>query len=227
MVHRAAAALVLAVVPTLAHADIEASGAPAMQAPGAAEMPPVPAPPPAPPAPQNEDWANVSHINGQLVPVGQRNDYLYRFRKTNISTNPIGLMFGYYGASLSFAVSQNVAIRFDGNAWSTDHGNRTGYEVGVSAPIFFRRTYSGPYFEPGLIVHGDSTHYDYAYDCADCSTGEGNHWVGPEMLFGWQWTFDSGLNVAGAFGAARRSGSSTTSSDDPAPVGYFRIGYAF
>jgi hypothetical protein len=216
MIHRAAAAIVaLALAPALAHADAdEATGAPATQAPV----------PPAPPAPQNESWSNVSHINGQLVPVGQRTDYLYSFRKTNISANPIGMMFGYYGASVSFALSQNVAIRLDGNAWSLDHGERTGYELGVTAPIYFRRTYSGPYFEPGLIVHGDSDHYDYAYDCATCSTSNANHWVGPQMLFGWQWMFDSGLNVSAAFGAARNT--SDSSSDEPVPVGYFRIGYA-
>ena len=40
-------------------------------------------------APQNEDWSNVSHINGQPVPVGDRNDYLYKFKKTNISVEPV------------------------------------------------------------------------------------------------------------------------------------------
>ena len=49
--------------------------------PGAAEMPP---PPPAPQtangAPQNEDWNNVSHINGVPVKVGERGDYLYTVR---------------------------------------------------------------------------------------------------------------------------------------------------
>src|SRR4029077_7226231 len=114
-------------------APVVVSGAPAAQAPGAAEMPPVPAPQP---APQNEDWANVSHINGQLVPVGQRNDYLYRIRKTNLATNPIGMMFGTYGASQSTALTQNVAVRCDASAWSADHGSRSGYELGVTAPIY-------------------------------------------------------------------------------------------
>ena len=29
-------------------------------------------PPPAPPAPQTDNWNDVSHINGEVVPVGQR-----------------------------------------------------------------------------------------------------------------------------------------------------------
>src|SRR5262249_10030090 len=52
--------------------------------PGAAEMPPAPR------APQNEDWNNVSHINGTPVKVGERNDYLYKFKKSNIAANPFG-----------------------------------------------------------------------------------------------------------------------------------------
>ncbi len=48
------------------------------------------------------------------------------------------------------------------------------------------------------------------------------------MLFGWHWTFDSGLNVAMAFGAARNMSSDNNeyNSDEPEPAGYFRIGYA-
>src|SRR5688572_15998407 len=51
-------------------------------APGAqAQMAPIPvAPPIAAPvvatAPQNEPWENVSHINGQVVEVGERGKYL-------------------------------------------------------------------------------------------------------------------------------------------------------
>src|SRR5687768_1875279 len=60
----------------------------------------VPAPAPAPrvavAAPQNEDWSNVSHINGTPVKVGERNDYLNNgYKKVNLSSNPIGWMFGF------------------------------------------------------------------------------------------------------------------------------------
>jgi hypothetical protein len=149
-----------------------------------------------------------------------------------VSTNPIGLLFGYYDASVSIAVSDNVAVRGDLSAWSIDHGNRTGYEIGLSAPIYFRHTHSGPFFEPGLIVHGDHSKYDVEYagaPCLDCMPppSSDHPWIGPEMLFGWQWMFDSGLNIAGAFGAARKLGGASNESDDPVPAGYFRIGYAF
>ena len=172
-------------------------------------------------APQNEPWDNVSHINGTLVKVGERSDYILKYRKLNISTNPIGWMFGIYGVSASYAMSQNIAIRGDANIMNIE--NEHGYEVGISAPIYFRRVYSGPFIEPGLISRGMSNSNDYSYSCADCESSN-NSMVGPEILFGWHWTFDSGLNVAMAFGAARDLDSKGSS--DPEPAGYFRIGYA-
>ena len=47
------------------------------------------------------------------------------------------------------------------------------------------------------------------------------------MLFGWHWTFDSGLNIAMALGAARNLGGDKMSSTEVQPAGYFRVGYAF
>ena len=176
--------------------------------------------PPVPPAPYNEPWENVSHINGQLVKVGERGDYLLKYKKTNIATNPIGWMFGIYGLSVSHAMSDNVAIRGDANIIEIQ--GDSGYEVGISAPIYFRRVYSGPFIEPGIIARG------FSNSCGDCGSSD-DSMVGPEILFGWHWTFDSGFNVAFAFGAARSMSSSNSeysSSSDPQPAGYFRIGYA-
>src|SRR5688572_1857056 len=56
--------------------------APAAGPPGAAEVPPQPMATAAAPAPQNEHWSNVSHINGTPVPVGERGNYLHRWKKT-------------------------------------------------------------------------------------------------------------------------------------------------
>jgi len=197
-------------------------GAPA--GPGASI--PAAAAAPATAAPQNEDWNNVSHINGQLVKVGERGDYLLRHRKTNISTNPIGWMLGFYGLSISHAVSSNVAIRGDANIMSFD--DEDGYELGLSLPIYFRRVYSGPFIEPGIITRGSTSSnncYDDLYGGCDESR---TTMVGPEVLFGWHWTFDSGLNVAAAVGAARDLSDDDDEYDaEVEPAGYFRIGYAF
>ena len=190
-----------------------------------AMAPVMPAEPPVAASPQNQPWTNVSHINGTVVPVGEQNRYLYDFKKTTISTNPIGWIFGFWGVSVSHALSNNIAIRVDANMMS--FADETGYEVGVSLPIYFRRTFSGPFIEPGIIARGFSNDsMDYA-DCLDCSSSS-SRFVGPEMLFGWQWMFDSGWNVAMAFGAARSmERNSVDSGDQIEPAGYFRIGYGF
>ncbi|NVB77143.1 MAG: hypothetical protein HOV81_01995 [Kofleriaceae bacterium] len=203
--------------------------APAIQPPGAAEMPPAP---PAPPAavngaPQNEDWNNVSHINGVPVKVGERNDYLYNFKKTNLSVNPFGLFFGYYDISASHALNNNLALSVAITGWSFDSGDEQGFQLTASAPLYFRRTFSGPFLEGGLIIR--TTDDEQYYDCYDCSatSSMSNSWVGPELLFGWHWTFDSGFNIAMAAGVAKRMNNNSEYSDGTEANGYFRVGYAF
>jgi len=177
------------------------------------------------PAPQTDAWREVSHINGQVVPVGERGNYLYKQRKTNISTNPIGWMVGFYGLSVSHVVHPNVAIRGDANYISID-GSR-GYEVGISAPIYFKRAYQGPFIEPGLIARGELDDDDYENSYCDYDCDDSDSMMGPEMLFGWHWTFDSGLNVAAAIGVARDLDEDDAYDSGVQPAGYFRVGYAF
>jgi len=192
----------------------DASGGPGTMLPPTAE----------PLAPQTQKWSDVSHINGQLVPVGEHSAYLYKVKKTNISTNPISWMFGLFGVSVSHAISDNVAIRGDVNIASFEY--QSGYEIGASLPIYFRRVYSGPFIEPGIIARGLRSNESMCdFDCNSESM------VGPEVMFGWHWTFDSGLNVAAAIGAARNMKRTTdefgSSGDEVQPAGYFRVGYAF
>jgi hypothetical protein len=169
-------------------------------------------------APMNEDWNNVSHINGQIVKVGERGDYLLSYKKTNISSNPIGWMFGFYGLSIEHAISPNIAVRADGNMFNFEDDG--GYEVGLTGKIFFKRVYQGPFLEGGVMVrHFDSDGCDWDSNCME---QEAN--VGPEVLFGWHWSFDSGANVAFALGAFRPMNNDKTQ-NDVEPAGYFRIGY--
>jgi hypothetical protein len=201
--------------------------APAIQPPGATEIPPAP-PTAVNGAPQNEDWNNVSHINGVPVKVGERNDYLYKFKKTNLAVNPFGLFFGYYDASASHALSNNLALSVGITGWSFDGGDDHGFQFTATAPLYFRRTFSGPFLEGGLIIR--TTEDEYVYDCYDCSSSGGsmsNSWVGPELLFGWHWTFDSGLNIAMAAGVAKRMNDANDYGDGTEANGYFRVGYAF
>jgi hypothetical protein len=209
---------------------VAAFATPALAQPGADEPVPVAQPsmaPPPPvivvtPAPQNEDWNNVSHVNGHPVPVGERGNYLYKWKKTNVATNPIGWIFGIYGVSVSQAVSDNIAIRGDANIVSFE--STSGYEFGASVPIYFKRVFQGPFIEPGLLIRGSHDSYDDEYCDYDCM--DDNTFVGPEVMFGWHWTFDSGLNAAIAVGAARDLDKKEYG-DSIQPAGYFRVGYAF
>jgi hypothetical protein len=47
------------------------------------------------------------------------------------------------------------------------------------------------------------------------------------MMFGWHWTFDSGLNVAFAGGVARRLNEDSDYGPNVEGNAYFRVGYAF
>jgi hypothetical protein len=194
-----------------------------VMAPGAAEMPPAP-PATANGAPQNENWANVSHINGVPVKVGERQDYLYQPKKFNLSTNPFGYFFGYYDIAGAMALGQNLAAQVAITGWNEDYSS--GYQLSATLPLYFRKTFSGPFLEGGLLVRS-TTHDDYdyyAYDCTDCSSSNTDSWAGPQLMFGWHWTFDSGLNVAFAFGVAKQMGNEDENTD---ANGYFRVGYAF
>jgi len=179
--------------------------------PAVVEVPPQVATTPVPP--QTHDWRNVSHINGQIVKVGEQGDYLYNDgKKINVASNPIGWMFGFYGASVSVAVHKNVALRGDLNIYRV--GGGSGSEFGLSAPIYFKRTFHGPFLEPGIVARNLD-------ECDGCGS------AGPEVLFGWHWMFDSGLNVAIALGALRDMNHGGGGASDAEPTGYFRIGYAF
>jgi hypothetical protein len=245
------ASLPLLAVTAVAHADGEVRtetadtlvvvtpNAPVVvQQPGAAEMPPVAPPvavptiaPPsqaAQPAPQNEDWQNVSHINGQLVKIGERHEYLVKFKKSNISANPFGLFFGVYDAAYSYGASENIAITGSVTGYSKQNSDTTMFQFTASAPIYLRRTFDGPFLEPGIIYRSTTSGDGSSYMSS-------RTWAGPELLFGWHWNFDSGLNISWAFGVAKHMSDNDTSSDgyttnesDKTDVnGYFRFGYNF
>jgi hypothetical protein len=153
-------------------------------------------------APQNEDWSNVSHINGVPVKIGERSDYLFRQKKTNIAGNPFGVFFGLYDLSVARALGQNVAV--SAAITATDDG----MQLSATAPLYFRRVFSGPFLEGGLLYR---------------DLGSGDSWAGPQLLLGWHWTFDSGLNLAIAGGLAKQM----TDDGDVDVNGYLRVGYAF
>jgi len=170
---------------------------------------------------------NVSQINGQLVPVGDKTQYTYDFKKWNVSTNPIGLIVGSYGVSLSYGVGQNLAIRGDVNYFAPPDSDLSGYELGIGAPVYLRKTYQGWFVEPGVIVRG----FDVDVDGDGATTEESVTTFGPQMLLGYHKTWDSGLNIAVALGMGRNFSSSDADVDEVNQTyfgnGYLRVGYAF
>ena len=179
----------------------------------------------APVAPQHVDWSAVSNINGQLVKVGEQVDYFYAQKQTVISVNPVGLIFGDYALDISHAVTPNLAIRADASYIALPDANSTISEIGFGVPIYLRRTFSGPFVEPGAIYRTSTSSWD---------NGDSNTTVtaGPQVLVGYAVTYDSGLSMAMAVGAGRdvikQDSTDEYSSNDPIFAnGYLRVGYAF
>ena len=188
----------------------------------------------APGAPQTTSWQEVNHINGQLVPVGQENDYLKKYKRWNVSTNPIGWIVGSYGVSLSYGINDNIAVRGDINYFDPpgdDNFEARGVELGVGLPIYFRRTYQGLFLEPGIISRSFTVNDEqYNPDTGTYRTVEtSNTTFGPQVLVGWHWTWASGLNFAVAAGAGRNWAAEDTEYGESEVFGngYMRFGYAF
>jgi|HubBroStandDraft_6_1064221.scaffolds.fasta_scaffold46316_3 hypothetical protein len=231
-------ALVCLLFSTAAYADDAATGASVIVIAGPSSVNAALPPPsldavPAPPPPQNEEWSNVSHINGVPVPVGERNRYLYDFKKTNIQVNPIGPFLGYYEAAVSHALSPNIAFSVELALTNLDNSNETDLQIAASLPIYFKRTFDGPFLEPGIVIRNENVADDG--DCSLC-TETSSTFVQIEMMVGWTWMFDSGLNMSAAIGLAKRVGNSNNNNDGEyddddddnlSPAGYFRVGYAF
>jgi len=173
---------------------------------------------------------DVSNIHGQLVPVGDQNQYRYSFRRWNLSTNPLGMVVGFYGVSLSRAVHNNVALKGDVTFLAPVDSDDTGIELSLTAPIYLRRAYQGPFIEPGVLVRRIWSESDGMYGQASTTSSQE---VGPQVLAGWHWSWDSGLNLALALGVGRNLAHEDEApgehhDDSPLMVnGYMRVGYSF
>jgi hypothetical protein len=172
----------------------------------------------------------VSTLNDQLVPVGEQNRYEHSYKRFNVSTDPLGIIYGAYGVSLSYALNERIAVRGDVDYVNPVDSDQHGVHMAFGAPIYFRKMYSGLFLEPGV---GFSRITD---DSRDKTTTK----VGPQVLVGYHWYWDSGLNVALAAGIGRNlnasdsdsnpesaDGESTGDSSEIVPAGYLRFGYAF
>ena len=162
--------------------------------------------------------------------------------KIDVAANPFGVFFSYYDAGVSYEVTDQVAVSVSAASYSRDpqydtHDGIDAKQVTASAPLYLWHTFSGPFAEPGIVYRSGSRISD-----SPCRTVSGpSRWVGIELLVGWHWSFDSGLDFALAFGIAKhvaRWGSYTSdgltfdtglkgSFTEPDVNGYFRVGYTF
>lgn len=159
---------------------------------------------------------NVSQIGGTLVPVGDQHVYKYNYKENTIDVNPIGPLFGQWSIAYSRALSDQWAIRLDAmylNAWGELYEIRSRVDVSLSGKLFFRKMNEGYFIEPGVRFLG--------------FTGETT--LGPQILAGKQWTWDSNYFVAAAIGVSRQFELTGSKKDFDGfqPNAYFRIGKAF
>lgn len=152
-----------------------------------------------------KDDEKVSTMKGQLVEVGDRHRYHYNAPKINLGLNPFGLVSGVYGGSASIAITETATIRGDVTYYEDD----SAFEYSLGSQIFFKKLYSGVYLEPGLLRR------------------EQDNVFGPQVLLGYNWFWDSGMNISLAAGVGRNLNEDDKSESDTFSNGYFKVGYAF
>jgi len=170
------------------------------------------------------DKEKHSTIGEQLVPVGEHNKYEYAYKKHLIATNPLAWFFGTFSVGYSYAFSDFIAVRGDASFLHLRDTDLYGFELGVSAPIFFKKMNDGFYLEPGLFA--------LYLDLGDSVSVSGG---GAQLLLGWSWIWDSGFNFNLGFGLGNAwlsAEESSTNSDSDTydgviPRGRLQFGYAF
>ncbi len=168
----------------------------------------------------SDEDSDVSTLNGELVKVGEQNQYRYSYKKFNISTNPVGIIIGSYGISASYSLGANIAVKVDLNYLDYLQDDYVGLEYGITAPIYFTKVYTGYFIEPGFNIQ--SVKID----------NESNTVYGPIVYLGKHWMWDSGLNIAAALGVGRNFGAEIAGDDNDDVnklfgSAYLRFGYAF
>lgn len=162
-----------------------------------------PGPPPAQPAPTGPNARSATPEDDGTTGI-------------NLATNPIGWFLGFYGLSIGWSGRFPVTVRVDAEL-IRPRIRLSGYEIGISAPIYFRRNYDGAFVEPGLLVR------DVTLSSGDDDFGGMS--IGPEVMLGWHWRLVPRLNVALALGVAFDVSGKFDLPVEPA--GYFRVGSTF
>jgi len=161
-----------------------------------------------------------SKIEGQLVPVGEKNKYEYAYKRHLVSSNPLAWFLGSFTVGYTFAFHKYVGVRVDAgfyHIWKTD---LYGGQLSASVPIYFKKMHDGFYLEPGVF----GMVLDYRGDTITAG--------GPQLLLGWSWIWDSGFNINLGLGMTYTWMSGDVeggfmSVDGPLPTGRLAFGYAW
>ena len=174
-------------------------------------------------SPQTQtDSSNVSTLQGLVVPVGEKNKYLYDYKVWNIWTNPFGFFYGSFPIGISYSINQNVKLNAEPQGLYTylsDDPVR-GLGITLSGSIFFKKVYDGFYLEPG-----------YRFLWLDQANTNNSGIVNAlQLIGGWGWVWDSGFNINLGLGLGYYFGKEFTdneSFDGVAPAGNLQFGYTF
>ncbi len=121
---------------------------------------------------KNVTHNNVSTLNNQLVPIGEKHKYTYDYKKFNLGINLFLLPAEVISLSGSYAVTPHVVARV-GMALNFSHkwGDKD-FQINAGVPIYFQKAYTGFFVEPGI----------------DSSSGF-------YVAGGYHWMWDSGFNT--------------------------------
>lgn len=165
---------------------------------------------------------NVSTLQGQLVPVGEKNKYLLDYKVWNVWTNPFGFFFGSFPVGVSYAVNRNLKLNVEPYGIYTYLSDTPigGLGITLSASAFFKKVYDGFYLEPGyrfLWLNQSSTNTSGVVNAL-------------QLIGGWGWVWDAGFNINLGFGLGYYFGKGFVDNDGfdgVAPAGNLQFGYTF
>jgi len=139
---------------------------------------------------------NTLPTNKPVIPVGERNRYRNTYKTWNVWTSPFGYFFGNFSLGASYAFHQNVKVNIEPQFiyFFLAKPHVVGGGATLSTSIYFKKVYDGFYLEPGARILYLSQKRSLGGPTADGLVG------GPQLIAGWGWIWDSGLNFNIGFG---------------------------
>jgi hypothetical protein len=134
-----------------------------------------------------------------------------------LMVDPVGPALHYYDAAAAVGISEHAAISLSLSSLSSDLGPSPHYRyqwVTLGFPLYFASPrFHGAFIAPGVLARNRD------------SSENSSEFIGPELVAGYQYTFDFGMAITAALGGAMpffKVGAEVSALD-----GYVRVGYAF